>query len=548
AAQAASLDDYTGSLPKEGAVVILTASYEGQPPDNARQFAAWLDTLALEGQTSDALKGVRYAVFGCGNRQWARTYQAVPKRIDAALEAAGATRLRPRGESDAGGDFFGAFDEWYGGLWSEFGQALGKKVQDASGGTQLRVERVKDGRASLLRLGELQHGEVTVNRELVDMESPLGRSKRHIEIKLPEGMEYRAGDYLSVLPHNPIAVGMRALKRFDLAYDSQIIIRKPEGSLSSLPVNHPVNASDLLLHYVELAQPATRGQVAALADATEGPQQAELRALADEATYQRDVLDKRVSVLDLLKRYPACNLDLAAFLEMLPPARARQYSISSSPLWNPERCSLTVAVVDAPALSGQGRYRGMASTYLANCAPGTKVAVAVRSSNDNFHPPASPEVPMIMICAGTGLAPFRGFLQERAMQAQGGRSVARSLLFFGCDHPDVDFLYKDELAQWEAAGVVSVRPAFFKAPVQGPEGEVMFVQHRVWQDRADVAELFQKGASVYVCGDGRRMAPAVRETCVRIYREAVGAAPEAAEAWMEKIERESGRYVSDVFA
>ena len=548
AAQVASLDDYAGSLPREGAVVIVTASYEGQPPDNARQFAAWLDTLALEPQKSGSLEGVRYAVFGCGNRQWARTYQAVPQRFDAALEAAGATRLRPRGETDAGGDFFGGFDEWYAGLWQDFGQALGKQVQAAAGGARLQVERLKDGRAALLRLGELQHGEVTQNRELVDMASPLGRSKRHIEIALPEGMAYRAGDYLSVLPHNPIGVVMRALKRFDLASDSQIIIRKPDSSLTSLPVGHPVNASELLFHYVELAQPATRGQVAALAEATAGPQQAELRALAEEGSYQRDVLARRVSVLDLLERYPACALDLAAFLEMLPPARARQYSISSSPLWNAERCTLTVAVVDAPAMSGRGRYQGMASTYLANCVPGTRVVVAVRSSNDNFHPPASPEVPMIMVCAGTGLAPFRGFLQERAMQAHSGRSVARSLLFFGCDHPDVDYLYKDELAQWEAAGVVSVRPAFFKAPVQGPEGELMFVQHRVWQDRAEVAELFRQGAHVYVCGDGRRMAPAVRETFVRIYQEAVGATPEAAEAWVEKIERESGRYVSDVFA
>lgn len=539
AAQAAALDDHAGSLPTEGAVVVVTASYEGQPPDNARQFAAWLDALA-----PDALKGVRYAVFGCGNRQWARTYQAVPQRFDAALAAAGATRLRTRGETDAGGDFFGAFDEWYAGLWADFGQALGKQVQAAPGGAQLQVERIKDGRAALLRLGDLQHGEVKENRELVDMRSPLGRSKRHIEIALPEGMGYRAGDYLSVLPHNPIGVVMRALKRFDLASDSQIIIRKPDSSLTSLPVDHPVNASEVLFHYVELAQPATRGQVATLADATEGPQQAELRALAEEGAYQRDVLAKRVSVLELLERYPACGLGLAAFLEMLPPARARQYSISSSPLWNPERCTLTVAVVDAPALSGRGRYQGMASTYLANCAPGTRVVVAVRSSNDNFHPPASPEVPMIMVCAGTGLAPFRGFLQERAMQALSGRSVARSLLFFGCDHPDVDFLYKDELAAWEAAGVVSVRPAFFKAP----EGNVSFVQHRLWQDRADVSELFRRGAHVYVCGDGRHMAPAVRETFVRIYQEAVGATPEAAEAWVEKIERESGRYVSDVFA
>jgi cytochrome P450/NADPH-cytochrome P450 reductase len=214
---------------------------------------------------------VRFAVFGCGNRQWARTYQAVPKRFDAALEAAGAVRIRPRGETDAGGDFFGAFEEWYGGLWADFGRALGKQVQAAPTGTQLQVEHIKAGRTAILRLGDLQHGEVIENRELVDLASPLGRSKRHIDIALPEGMSYRAGDYLAVLPHNPIGSVMRALKRFNLASDSQIVIRKPESSLTSLPVDYPVNASEVLFHYVELAQPATRGQVATLAAAALGP-------------------------------------------------------------------------------------------------------------------------------------------------------------------------------------------------------------------------------------------------------------------------------------
>ena len=540
AAEVAPLDDHAGRLPAVGAVAIVTASYEGQPPDNAKQFAAWLETLA-----PGALAGVRYTVFGCGNRQWARTYQAVPKRFDAALEAAGATRVKPRGETDAGGDFFGDFDQWYAGLWGELGDALGKRVQAVPSGTHLEVEILKAGRTALLRLSDLQHGEVVENRELVDMRSPLGRSKRHIDIALPDGVSYRAGDYLAVLPHNPVGVVMRALKRLDLASDTQIVIRKPAGSITSLPVDHPVNVSELLFHYVELAQPATRAQLTTLAAATSAAaERAELAALAEDAAYQRDVLGKRVSVLDLLERYPSCTPGLAAFLDMLPPARARQYSISSSPLWNARRCTLTVAVVDAPALSGRGRYQGMASSYLANCTPGTRVAIAVRTSNDHFHPPASPESPMVMVCAGTGLAPFRGFLQERAMQAQNGRSVGQSLLFFGCDDPDVDFLYRDELAAWEAAGVVSVRPAFYKRP----QGDVTFVQHRVWQDRADVADLFRRGASVYVCGDGRHMAPAVRQTFVRIYQEAAGTTAEQAEAWVDRIERETGRYVSDVFA
>ena len=539
AAQVAPLDDYTGHLPTDGPVVIVAASYEGQPTDNARQFYAWADGL-----DAGALDGVRYAIFGCGNRQWARTYQAVPKRFDEALAAAGATRLRQRGGTDAGGDFFGAFEEWYAELWKDLDAALGKQGKAAPSGNQLEVELVTEGRASMLRLGDLQSGEVIENRELVDMSSPHGRSKRHIEIALPARMSYRAGDYLAVLPHNPIDLVMRALTRFDLASDSRIIIHKAEGSRTFLPVGHPVAASEVLFHYVELGQPATRGQVAALAAVTVGPQQAELAALAEHSAYRTDVLDKRFSLLELLERYPACQLSFAAFLEMLPPARARQYSISSSPLWNDTHCTLTVAVVDGPALSGNGRFQGMASSYLANCGPGTRVTVAVRSSTDLFHPPASLAIPMVMVCAGTGLAPFRGFLQERAVQARNGRTVAMSLLFFGCDHPDVDFLYRDELAEWEAAGVVSVRPAFFRAP----EGGVSFVQHRVWQDRADVADMFRAGASVYVCGDGRHMAPAVRDTFVRIYQEAMDTTREAADQWADHIEREAGRYVSDVFA
>ncbi|NRF65930.1 cytochrome P450 [Aquincola sp. S2] len=543
-AQVGTLDEFAGRLPADGAVVIVTASYEGQPPDNARRFAAWLESLG-----PGALNGVRYAVFGCGNRQWARTFQAVPKRFDAALEAAGAARIAARGETDAGGDFFGPFDAWCGQLWPAlagvFGHVMGREVPTAPAGPRLEVELLPGGRTTVLRQVDLQHGEVLDNRELVDMSNPLARSKRHLELALPEGMHYRAGDYLAVLPHNPVALVKRALERFRLALDSQIVIRKPEHSLAALPTGYPVNASEVLFHYVELAQPATRAQVAALAVATRcPPEKVALAALAEEDAHQREVLARRVSVLDLLERHASCEIPFAAFLDMLPAARARQYSISSSPLWNPQRCTLTVAVVDAPALSGHGRYQGMASSYLAQCTPGTRVAMAVRPSNDRFRPPASLETPMIMVCAGTGLAPFRGFLQERAALAGDGRSVGPSLLFFGCDDPDVDFLYRDELAAWEQAGVVSVRPAFFHRA----DGDVRFVQHRVWQDRADVAELFRRGAHVYVCGDGLRMAPAVRETFARIYEEAAGVTPERAEAWIDKLERETGRYVADVFA
>lgn len=121
---------------------------------------------------------------------------------------------------------------------------------------------------------------------------------------------------------------------------------------------------------------------------------------------------------------------------------------------------------------------------------------------------------------------------------------APALLFFGCDAPEVDYLYREELAAWASQGVVDVRPAFSEAPVDG----VRYVQDRLWADRADVIELFRAGATIFVCGDGRRMAPAVFQTCARIYAEASGAGPEEAEAWLTEMQQQHARYVADVFA
>ncbi|GAA0943035.1 bifunctional cytochrome P450/NADPH--P450 reductase [Actinocorallia libanotica] len=536
-----TLDSTAGHLPAEGVVVIVTSSYEGQPPDNARAFLDWVRALP-EG----ALEGVRYAVFGCGNTDWARTYQAVPKAVDEHLARAGARRLLERGEANARGDFFGDFEDWYARLWGPVDAEFGQSTAAPAVSPLLEVEFVGSVRDPLLRSNRLRLGTVVANRELVDTGVPGARSKRHLEIALPEGVTYRAGDYLAVLPLNPAALVDRALARFDLAYDTNAVLRMGEGGHTLLPVGTPVAAGELLAGYVELGQPATRKQIEQLADATvERHDKEALEGLArDTDRYAAEVLDKRVTVLDLLERHPSCRPSFATFLQLLAPLVPRQYSISSSPRWSPDHATLTVAVVRAPALSGAGLYEGAASTYLAQARPGTKVAVTVRPSNIAFHPPESLTTPMVMVCAGTGLAPFRGFLQDRALRVQEeGVAPAPALLFFGCGAPDVDYLYREELAAWFDAGIVDVRPAFSAVPVDG----VKYVQDRLWADRADVVDLVRQGAIFYVCGDGRRMAPAVHDTCKRIYTEATGADPADAEEWMTRMQRDHGRYLTDVF-
>jgi cytochrome P450/NADPH-cytochrome P450 reductase len=163
-------------------------------------------------------------------------------------------------------------------------------------------------------------------------------------------------------------------------------------------------------------------------------------------------------MLDLLEQHPEISLPLGVFIASLPAMRLRQYSISSSPLSDPSRVTLTVSVVS------RGQFLGVASNFLGHLRKGDRVQMAVRGSGKGFHPPGDPKVAMVMFAAGSGIAPFRGFIEERAVQARAGREVGKCVLFFGCRRPDEDYVYGDgELEEWSKAGVVDVRPAFSRA-------------------------------------------------------------------------------------
>ncbi len=542
-ATVAPMDAYATRLPTSGLVLIVTASYNGQPPDNARVFCQWLESLA-----PGALAGVRYGVFGCGHRDWAATFQAVPQAVDRLMHAAGAERLLERGQADAGGDFFGDFDTWYEPVWAGVDAAFA--VEAAAPVAAAPLYEVERGATATEAL-DVAHGavlmEVAGNRELVDLSSPFGRSKRHLDIVLPEGVTYRVGDYLAVVPENDLDLVTRVARRFALELDEPLVVRRKRDEKSALPLDRPLRMRELFARYVELQAPATRRDVRLLAQHTRCPPEKQaLLALCDESPdgkqrYRAEVLDKRTSVLDLLERFAACELPIAVFLEMLPALQPRLYSISSSPLADPRRCTLTLSVLEGDKWSGGGRYRGTCSNYLARIAPGDQLRAVVRTARSAFRPPENPRVPIVMIGAGSGMAPFRGFVEERATLAARGESVGEALLFFGCDHPDVDFLYAAEFAAWR--NVVEVLPAFSQKEEQG----IKFVQHRLWAERDRVAALLAAGAHVYVCGDAKAMAPAVRDTLARIRQHAGGGSPEDAVAWLTELERE-GRYVADVFA
>jgi cytochrome P450 / NADPH-cytochrome P450 reductase len=541
----APLDDYIDRLPREGALLIATASYNGTPPDNAVRFCDWL----RGGLAAGALGGVRYAVFGCGNRDWASTFQAIPRLIDAKLQEFGARRLWARGEGDARDDFDGQFQAWQDPLWSAVAQELGIELGSAHAAEpeHLSVEVVAGQEISPF-VDSLGARPMTVaaNRELhtKDGSCPSERSTRHLELELPEGVTYRAGDHLGVIPQNSDAQVRRVTARFGIDLEARVRLQSPGGRKTFLPLGQSIPVAQVLADYVELQDIATRKQIQVLAEQTECPfTRPKLTALAaDEARYKDEVMATRKSLLDLLEEFPACQLPFNIYVEMLPPLRPRYYSISSSPLHQERTCSITVAVVDGPARSGRGTFQGVCSNHLLRQPVGGIVHAFVKDTKSAFRLPGDPRTPVIMIGPGTGLAPFRGFLQERAARKSRGEPVGPAMLFFGCRHPQQDFIYEDELRAFDDAGVAQLYACFSRVADQ----KRVYVQDQVLEHGDAIWTLLQAGAVVYVCGDASRMAPDVRRAFVALYRERNGTGT-TAEQWLDEMTARN-RYLVDVWA
>ncbi|EXJ86976.1 bifunctional P-450:NADPH-P450 reductase [Capronia epimyces CBS 606.96] len=540
-AQVDVLDKATNAVPLSGPVVIITSSYEGEPPDNAAHFVSWLKSLQ-----GAKLDGVKYAVFGCGNRDWQQTYHKIPKFVDTTLAERGAERLVPRGAADANdAALFDTYDTWKDEqLWPAITKAFGaqtsasSKVPEASG---LDVKVSVETRASLLRQ-DLQTAMVLETALLTDPEVP---QKRHMEIQLPSGMTYRAGDYLAVLPFNPLRNVRRAMARFNLPWDAVITI-SPD-SHTTLPKGKPVSLFEVLSALVELSQPATSKQVKQVAETVAEPDLApRLQKLAGD-DFKSEVVDRNLSLLDLLEEYPTAQFSLGQFLDALPAMRIRQYSISSSPLKDPSRCTITYTVVDAPSRGSsagrRGRFLGVSSNYLRSREPGDWIHVAVRPSHAGFHLPLDDSTPVLMVCAGTGLAPFRAFVQERALKIESGRQLGPALLFYGCGSPSQDDIYAEEFARWQQQGAVDVRRAYSRHPDQS--FGCRHVQDRIWHDRDEARSLFVQDARVYMCGAGA-VGAEINKVMAQIYIEAKGVSQEEADDWVARLK--GVRYWADVFA
>jgi cytochrome P450/NADPH-cytochrome P450 reductase len=559
-----------------GATVVVTSTYNGHPPDNAKAFNKWLESSPTAPPAS------RFAVFGVGNSQWASTYLAFSKAVDAGLAAAGADRVRPLATADAGGpDPAEEFDDWAAALVPELAAAAGvapsagpsPAAADASADAALRAKltplpagaavctpadvvarfRQAAGQAAADVAVGYHALPVTATRQLQGAGGE--RRTAHVTVALPAGLAYAPGDHLELLPRNaPAAVaaalaalGLKGQEPFEWAPVGAAAERGPARGLASAAraaLVTPVAAADALAWLVDLAAPPSRRTVAALAArAACPPDKAALESLATTDSYKAGISTPRLSLVDLLARFPsaAAGFDLQSFINAAPRLTPRYYSIASAPDGDPTRCAICVGLVEYVTASGR-MHVGPGSGAVHAAAVGDALLGTVRALQSSFRLPADHSVPIVMVGPGTGVAPMVGFLEARAAALAAGTTLGPAALYFGC-RGEADHIFKKELEAWEKDGVLSsLRVAFSRAP----DTQKTYVQDLIDADGDTLWPLLAQDASrVYVCGDARRMAPDVRAAFGRVAA-AKGGAKDGA-AWVAGLQEE-GRYLEDVWA
>lgn len=485
--------------------IVVTSTFgDGEFPDNAALF--W-DAISADG--AERLDHLKFAVLALGDSSYDLFCNA-GRLLDERLETLGAVRLTARVDVD------GAYEQPATTWTTDLVKLL------AADHTHTGSHVVTTASAALPDppppARDRHHrvdAPIVVNRLLSAPESE--KEVRHYELDLTgTGITYSAGDSIAVHVTNDPALVDEVLTELDVGPDHAVAgYDEPLGVLLAqhLDIRSPSRALQALV----ASRAKDTDAVAGLAvDGAVKP---------GSWLYGRDVLD--------LIRLGGLGVD--ELVDTLRPLQFRDYSIASSPLAHPDRVHLTVATVRYTARNR--RYGGVASTFLAD--RGEMARVHLRP-NHSFRLPGA-DIPIIMVGPGTGIAPFRGFLQER----QATRATGRAWLFFGARSRTMDFLYADELRGFRESGVLTRLDLAFSR--DGNSGAVkQYVQHRMWENAAEIFGWLQQGAHVYVCGDAERMAKDVDETLRALVARAGGMTAETAHAYVNELIK-NHRYARDVY-
>lgn len=487
-------------------LIVVSTHGEGDPPDNALTFHEF-----IHGKRAPKLEDFRYSVLALGDSSY-EFFCQTGKDFDKRLEEIGGTRITPRVDCDL--DF-----EEPAAVWAEAvlaglsdGESSSPSPSAASFSASAHAESVYS-RSNPFRAEVLEN--INLNGRGSNKET------RHLEISLEgSGLTYQPGDSLGVYPENdPELVDLLLA---EMNWDPEEAVRVKEET---------VTLKEALSSHFEITV-LTKPLVEKAANLSGNE---ELHQLALDSSRLKSYIDGR-DLIDLVRDFKPWSSSAQEFVSILRKMPARLYSISSSFEANPDEVHLTIGAVRYDA---HGRERkGVCSILCAErLQPGDTLPVFIQH-NENFKLPENPETPIIMVGPGTGIAPFRSFMQEREEKGAEGKSW----LFFGDQHFVTDFLYQTEWQKWLKDGVLSKLDVAFSRD----DDEKVYVQHRMQENSRELFQWLEQGAAVYICGDEKNMAHDVHNTLIDIIEKEGGMSREQAAEYLADMQKNK-RYQRDVY-
>ncbi len=497
----AKLEDLTNVRPRllsqlERAVFVVATHGLGDPPEGTEAFFEFWHR-----DDAPRLEGLEYSVLALGDSSYA-DFCEIGRRLDTRLTELGATRIAARVDCDV--DFDDDADRWSSAV-------LDRARRDSD--TAAPARTVLRAVPSAVSRSHPFASRLLANQRITGPGS--SKDVRHIELDLASsGLRYLPGDSLGVIPENPPALVDAVLKATGI--DGGTTVRLDDDSV---PLAEALRAHREI---TALSRPFV-DKLAARRPA--------VSAILDDRDRLREFF-RTHQVIDLLSEWPARwgAQELVDALRKLPP---RLYSIASSPDANPDEAHLTVAVVEYERF---GRLHwGAASNFLA--AGGHAIPVYVEA-NEQFRLPADPDTPIVMIGAGTGIAPYRAFVEHRREHGHRGDNW----LIFGDRNFASDFLYQLEWLRYRKEGTLARIDVAFSRD----GSEKVYVQHRIVEQARRLHDWLERGAHLYVCGDAERMAGDVNDALLRVLEQEAGLSPERSIERLAEL-KAGGRYRRDVY-
>eukprot|EP00928_Gymnodinium_smaydae_P059378 TRINITY_DN4268_c0_g1_i1.p1 TRINITY_DN4268_c0_g1~~TRINITY_DN4268_c0_g1_i1.p1 ORF type:complete len:1254 (-),score=128.99 TRINITY_DN4268_c0_g1_i1:58-3819(-) len=553
-----SLDE----LSRQGLVVVCCATYNSHPPPNAAPLLEALQQQASSKNPAFDFSRLEYAVLATGNSNWVSSFAKIGKEFDKALDQCGAQRLFPVEIADKNDEFERQAVAWRSHLFDKLGVSALLSTQEddlvtvppsylsLEGDTSAEASQELWSASEENRLAWIQQlgyhiGLIEAKVELCSTPVPASdkyRSVKLLRISLPDGATYKAGDHLEVVPFNPMELIERLCKRLGVSHAA---VLQPTSSRDTgdadpremLAQGKHVSVLTLLGAYVDLQAVPSQEALAAFAEVAEDPEEKKsilaLASASEQDSYKEWAKDLR-SFVAALEQWPSVRMTLTRLVEIAPVMQPRLYSIASSPMVSDRSVELCCGIVKYDV--GSSTRHGLCSNWLVES---PQTACKVRSC-PHMYLPEDIMTPIMCVCGGTGIAPFLGFLQERAAQKRSGANVGKVSIYFGC-RSDYDFVHREQLQAWTKDGVCELSVSFSRK--QGLKKE--YVQHALQRDAGAVRTLLAPNSigRFYLCGSASTLA----KDCIHTIADILGnGILEEGHSQIQKLQ-DSGRMSLDVW-